>query len=84
MHEQYLATRDVARLLGISTVAVFKRIKSGKIKAHKIGRSYIINKRDVPELDERTLNRTQKAFMDKALTKTIKEYSVALKLLGNE
>lgn len=47
VHQSYLSTAEVARILGISTVAVFKRIKSGHLKAHKIGRSYAINRKEI-------------------------------------
>ncbi len=40
----YISTAELAKLLGISPVAVFKRIKKGQIKAVKIGRSYAIDK----------------------------------------
>ncbi|MCA9403808.1 MAG: excisionase family DNA-binding protein [Candidatus Omnitrophica bacterium] len=46
---RYLSTSQVAELLGISTVAVFKRIKSGRLKARKIGRGYAIDRKDVAE-----------------------------------
>ena len=47
--EQYVSTAEIAKLLGISTVAVFKRIKKGQIKATKIGRSYAIPRSYVEE-----------------------------------
>ena len=43
-HKTYISTTELAEFLGISTVAVFKRIKSGRIKAHKIGRSCAIDR----------------------------------------
>lgn len=45
----YLSTTQVAKLLGISSVAVFKRIKSGRIKAQKIGRSYAVQPQHLAE-----------------------------------
>ena len=41
-HSGYISAAELAKILGISHVAVFKRIKSGKIKAIKIGRTYAI------------------------------------------
>ena len=38
----YISVAELAKHLGISRIAVFKRIKAGKIKAIKIGRSYAI------------------------------------------
>ncbi len=41
---QYISTAELAKFLGISRVAVLKRIQKGKITAIKIGRSYAIPK----------------------------------------
>lgn len=46
---QYYSTTQVAKILGISRIAVFKNIKSGKIRAQKVGRNYIINVDDLIE-----------------------------------
>lgn len=40
-------TKEVADLLGISPVAVFKKIKLGKIRAEKIGRNYAIPRNEL-------------------------------------
>ncbi len=40
--KEYLSTSELAKLLGVSRIAVFKKIKSGKIKAFKIGRNYVV------------------------------------------
>ncbi len=42
--EDYYTTQELAKLLGISRVAVFKKIKSGEIKAVSIGKTYLIPK----------------------------------------
>lgn len=39
---QYISTAELAKLLHVSRIAVFKKIQSGKIKAFKIGRNYVI------------------------------------------
>ena len=39
--KKYLTVKELADLLGISRVAVFKKIKNGQICAEKIGRNYI-------------------------------------------
>jgi len=48
-HPQYISTADLSRFLGISVVAVNKRIKTGRIKAIKIGRSYAISRKYIEE-----------------------------------
>ncbi len=50
MTEKYFSTAEVAEMLGISRIAVFKKIKSGKLKAMQVGRGYVIAKNDFLEL----------------------------------
>lgn len=43
----FVSTTEAAKLLGVSSVTVFKRIQSGKIKAQKIGRNYLIPRSEI-------------------------------------
>jgi excisionase family DNA binding protein len=47
---EFLSVSQLAKLLKISRVAVLKRINRGAIKAVKVGRSFIIKKKDVTHL----------------------------------
>ena len=49
--KNYYTTTELAKILGISRVAVFKRIKNGSIKARKVGRNFVIYKADIGELE---------------------------------
>lgn len=82
--KEFLSTTELGKLLGISRVAVFNQIKKGDIKAMKVGRSFIINKKDLGNILGKTLSPARKKLVDKAVMKTIKEYGETLKLLGNE
>ncbi len=82
--EQYYSTVEVAKLLGISRIAIFKQIKNGKIKAKKVGRNYIINRVDIENLLDKSLNKNMKKQINDAVKKTIKEYGETLKMLGND
>lgn len=42
--KRFLSTAELAKILRISRVAVFKKIKEGKIKAVKVGRNFVIEK----------------------------------------
>ena len=44
---QYYSVAEAARILGISRIAVFKKIQKGQMKAQKIGRSYAILKSEL-------------------------------------
>ena len=78
----YLTTSELADILGISRVAVFNRIKKGKIKAKKIGRNFIIFKEDLPEIFGKKLTKEREREIEEAVRKVVEEYGQTLKLLG--
>jgi len=82
--KQFYSTQEVADLLGISRIAVFKKIKSGEIKAQKIGRNYVIEQKDLPVILGQKLTNKEMKLIDQAVAKTVKEYGQTLKLLGQE
>lgn len=84
MNDQYISTAQLAKMLGISRVSVFRKIKEGKIKAAKIGRNYAIHKSDIPEIFGVKLNDLDKEIVSQAVHKTVKEYGETLRLLGKE
>lgn len=84
MEKEFFSTIEVAKIMGISRVAVFKKIKAGEIKAQKIGHNFVIAKKDLPEILGRTLTSARKQAIEEAVKKTVKEYGEALKLLGQE
>ncbi|MEK7553520.1 MAG: excisionase family DNA-binding protein [Patescibacteria group bacterium] len=84
MKKEFFTTSEVALFLGISRQAVFKKIKAGKIKAQKVGRSFSINKKNLAEILGTVLTEQQKREIEKSVGKTIREYSETLKLLGQE
>jgi len=80
--KKFLSTTELAKMLGISRIAVYKKVKSGKIKATKIGRNFIIDKRDLGEILGKELSKKEKLEVEKAVKKTVAEYRETLKLLG--
>ena len=84
MKKEFLSTIEMAKLLGISRVAVFKKIKTGKIKAKKVGRNFVIEKKNLSEILGKVLTKEQKLEIEKSVQKTIREYGETLKLLGQE
>ncbi len=82
--KQFYSTQEVADLLGISRVAVFKKIKSGEIKAEKLGRNYLIKKENLPQILGKELSAKDKELIDQAVAKTVAEYGQTLKLLAQE
>lgn len=84
MKNDLLSTTELAELIGVSRVTVFKKIKAGAIKAHKVGRSFVIDKKDVPYILGTLLSKREKEEVTRAVRKTIKEYGKTLELLGKE
>jgi excisionase family DNA binding protein len=82
MKNIFISTTQLAKILGISHVAVYKKIKAGKIKAIKVGRNYLIAKKDLGGILNDKLTQKDKKTISKAVKKTIKEYGETLKLLG--
>jgi excisionase family DNA binding protein len=42
MHKEYLSIPEAAIVLGISRIAVFKRVKKGRLPAIRIGRNWAV------------------------------------------
>jgi excisionase family DNA binding protein len=82
--KEYLTIPEVAKILGISRIAIYKKVKKGEIKTIKIGRSHAIPKEYLNDILGKTLNEEDKGLIVKAVHKTVKEYGQALKQLGKE
>lgn len=82
-NNKFTTTTKLANLLGISRIAVFKKIQNGEIKAVKKGRNYVINTADVPGLSDR-LSENDKKTIGAAVDRTMNEYGETLRLLGKE
>jgi excisionase family DNA binding protein len=78
----YLTTSEVAQILGVTRVTVFRRIKSGDIKAQKIGRNFAIPAEQF--LAKKELTEENKREIKSIVEKAVKEYGETFKLLGNE
>ncbi|MFH1619669.1 MAG: helix-turn-helix domain-containing protein [bacterium] len=80
----YITIPELAEILGISRIAVFKKIKTGKIKAVRIGRNWAIPGKYVSGLTGKTLLAEDKKEIDAAVARTVREYGETLRMLGNE
>jgi excisionase family DNA binding protein len=82
--KEYFSTADLAKLLGVSRVAIFKKIKSGKIKAEKVGKSYVIPRKEFEVVLGMFISNEQKKKIDESVKKAVKEYAETFRLLGKE
>ena len=82
--KEYLTIPQLAELLGISRIAVYKKVKSGQIKAVRIGRIYAIPNKVIANILGKELTPQSKKKIDKAVKKTVDEYGEVLQMLGRE
>lgn len=78
----FLSTTELAKLLGISRVAVYKKVKKGEIEATRIGRNFAIDRKSLSGILGESLTNQAKRLIEKAVKKTVKEYGETLRLLG--
>ncbi|MFC1589868.1 helix-turn-helix domain-containing protein [Candidatus Omnitrophota bacterium] len=81
-NEKFLTIKELADILGISRIAVYKKVKKGQIKAMKIGRNFAIPKRYISNILGKVLKEKEKQNIDKAVKRTVREYGEVLKMLG--
>jgi excisionase family DNA binding protein len=81
---EYITIPQLAKILGISRIAVYKKVKNGRIKAVKIGRTFAIPQKQLMTILGKTLRKEDKKEIDDAVDKTVKQYGKVLKLLGGE
>ncbi|MFA6142946.1 MAG: helix-turn-helix domain-containing protein [Candidatus Omnitrophota bacterium] len=85
---KYISIAELAKILGISRIAVYKKVKKGDIKAIKIGRSYAVPANAIDKknrnINGKPLKDEEKRVIEKAVRKTVQEYGDVLKRLGKE
>jgi excisionase family DNA binding protein len=81
---EYLTIPQLAKILGVSRIAVYRKVKKGQIKAVKIGRNFAIPQKQIAAILGKRLRQEDKKEIDSAVKKTVKEYGRVLKLLGSE
>ena len=82
--KKYITIPELARLLGVSRIAIYNRVKKGQIPASRIGRTYSIPDRTIKDILGREVTAKGKKRIDAAVHKTVREYGEVLKKLGRE
>jgi excisionase family DNA binding protein len=82
--KRYVTIPELARLLGVSRIAIYNRVKKGQIPATKIGRTYVITDQTIAYILGKEVTRRGKSRIDAAVRKTVQEYGEVLKQLGKE
>ncbi|MBW1701778.1 MAG: helix-turn-helix domain-containing protein [Deltaproteobacteria bacterium] len=83
-NEKYITIPELAKLLGVSRIAIYNRVKKGQIPATKIGRTYVITDQTISNILGKEVTRRGKERIDAAVRKTVREYGHVLKQLGKE
>ena len=84
MTQKYYSTTEAAKILRISRIGVFKRIKSGRLHAEKIGRNYVINHESLLEALGKSIGKEKKKNIEKVINKALSEYKEVFQKLGRE
>jgi excisionase family DNA binding protein len=82
VHEKYITIPELAKLLGVSRIAIYKRVKKGQIPAEKIGKTYVITDRTIADILGKELTSRGKERIDAAVRRTVREYREVLKQLA--
>jgi len=81
---EYITIPQLAKMLGISRIAVYRKVRAGQIKAVRIGRTFAIPRSYVLGVLGRELSPDDKKQIDAAVSRTVKEYGEMLRLLARE
>jgi excisionase family DNA binding protein len=82
--EKYITIPELARLLGVSRIAIYNRVRKGQIPATKTGRTYVITDQTVADILGKEVTKRGKQRIDAAVQKIVRDYGEALKKLGKE
>ena len=78
------STLEVANILHLSRIEVFRKIKAGKIKAQKIGHSYVIPFESIEDILGETIGTHKKEEIERVIDKALKDYGETFKKLSKE
>lgn len=82
--EQYITVAELAKILKVSRIAIFYKIKNGQIKAKKFGKTYLIPRESLKgvlysDITDKLMNE-----IEIGVKRVVKEYGETLKMLGKE
>lgn len=82
--KKFYSTAEVAELLHLDRTTVFKKIKSGEIKAEKIGRNYIIPAESLGSIFGKTVDDVTKNNINSSVDRVIRDYGETIKKLADD
>ncbi len=82
--EKYITIPQLAKLLGVSRISIYKKVKKGQIPAIRIGRNYAITDQTIAQVLGEELSEKEKRQIDAAIKKTVAQYGEVLRELSNK
>lgn len=79
-----LTITKLADLLGVNRVTVYRKIKSGQIKAFMVANTYIIDDEEVLQVLNGKLSNDEKKKIENIVEIVNEQYSETLRLLGSD
>jgi excisionase family DNA binding protein len=84
VNQQYITIPQLAKLLGLSRIEVYRKVRKGQIKAEKIGHMYVIKDKDVTHILGKKPSAKDKGQIEKAVKMAVEEYVEVLRKLGEQ
>ena len=84
MKTDFVSTSEAAKILQVSRIAIFNKIKAGKLPAIKVGRNFVIKKSDVLKAAGELLTSGQKRKINRAVERATTQYGDVFRRLSQE
>ena len=86
--KHYLSIPELAKLLGVSRVSIYKKVKSGEIEAIRIGRNYAISvdyvNQYLIDIKAEPLSKEEQERIERNAQRMISEYGDVFIYLGKK
>ncbi len=84
MQSVWFSIPQLAKELGISRIAVYRKVKDGRIPAVRIGRNYAISVNTAQALIKERNAKNSREWLDHAVKRVVAEYGVVLQWLSRQ
>jgi excisionase family DNA binding protein len=82
--KKIFSIKEVADLLGVNRLTVYRWVKAGRVKAEMIAGSYVISVEDLPHHILGGLSEEKKIQIRDAVTQALQEYGETFRALAKE
>lgn len=83
-NKQFYSLIEVGRILGISRISVYNKVKKGEIEAVRVGRSWTVPAKALEHILGRSLRDKDKLEIEAAVKRVVVEFGDVLERLGKE